>query len=718
MEQDNAHGARLGAHDEDYEGLEHSQYLDMWREWVDNYGDARKQHFLDEACYDGDIKGTGEGQWTKDDLKELQDRRQPPTVRNITKRKVNAIAGVEQRARSEPRAFPRTPKDQKSAEVATDSLRFVKEQSRWTMTKADRFVDGLKIGYAAVEIGGAEDHVPITPIEWKDFFFDFRSRRPDFSDGRYLGVAKWVDVEVAKPTYAPEIPEPELPQQPMTDDPAEWDAYDQAVEAAKQDYEKQKSRRDAILKVIDDTAAGGKDAPGSTDKTFDDLPRDVLGDQKRKRIFIIDLWHQDPKKGWFRCVFTGTGKLFTEQSPYIEPDQYNRKVPSCPIKAFSVYVSSDLWRYGEVRDMRPVQKDLNKRLSKSLHLLTVTQVIMDQGALPDGDVEKARKEAARPDGVLVKLPGRDIQIVRGGELAAGQMQLATEAREYLELAGANQQLQGQAGGAASGRAILALQQAGLGQLGPVFDRLHDWEIRCYRAIWARIQQFWTGEMYVRVTDDRNNARFAAVNGAPVVNTDNGNIPNAQEDPRLAMGANGGPAFDPNEEPETGPMLAELDMDIIIDRAPEAATLQAEQFEELMKLIPIYLQSGQPIPMEIAIEASSMPNKSALLDKLEAAKSEPNPAAQMQQQQGQLQLELLAKKVEELTAKIANMNADTASKGASAEKTGAEARSAGATATMDEIEAGMASGLVSRLNGSNAPQAFPAAEGTGEFWPPQ
>jgi hypothetical protein len=43
---------------------------------------------------------------------------------------------------------------------------------------------------------------------------------------------------------------------------------------------------------------------------------------------------------------------------------------------------------------------------------------------------------------------------------------------------------------------------------------------------------------------------------------------------------------PQEPQETGPMLAELDMDIIIDRAPEAATLQAEQYEALGAACPI------------------------------------------------------------------------------------------------------------------------------------
>jgi hypothetical protein len=42
--------------------------------------------------------------------------------------------------------------------------------------------------------------------------------------------------------------------------------------------------------------------------------------------------------------------------------------PSMPIYAFSVHVSKDLWRYGEVRGMRSTQDEVNFRLSKKMRL--------------------------------------------------------------------------------------------------------------------------------------------------------------------------------------------------------------------------------------------------------------------------------------------------------------------------------------------------------------
>lgn len=694
----------------EYEGFDLKRYLGMWEEAVDDYADPRKQHYRDEEYYDGDVKGTGWGHWTEAELAKLGQRDQPPTTRNLIERKVNAVAGVEQRSRSEPRALPRTPKDQKSAEIATDALRFVKEKTRWTYRKADAFMEALKVGFAAVEIGGAEDHVPITPIEWKDFFFDPRSRRPDFSDARYLGVAKWIDKDVAVATYVPPMPEepaplppPELPPRP--DDPAmamQWAAfaqqiigqYEMAVEAQRAAYDKEVARRQQIIDTIEGTSEGEGSTGLLNADQFEDRPSKVFCDRKRRRIFVIDMWHRDPAKGWYRCVFTGGGKLFTQEATLIEKDEWGREVKTHPIVAFSLFVSRDLWRYGLVRGMRSPQDEVNFRLSKMLHWLMVNQLFYEPGSLED-DVETVRREINRPDGLVRVRNVQGFKVERGLDVVAALGKAGEDARQFLEMGGPNPQLQGEQGRATSGRAVLALQQAGLGQLGPIFDRLHEWELRVYRAIWARIQQFWTAPMYVRVTDDKNAARFAAVNGAPVVQEDNGNAPAQQpQDPRMMIGANGGPPGDPlapNEpqEQETGPMLAELDMDIIIDRAPEAATLQAEQFEEMAKLAQAGVLPPGPDTARMIITSSALPNKSELLDMLDKIAKQPQkPDPKMM-----AELKELAAKVELMISQRDLNRAKTAETGASIPKTQAEtvltqaeARTANVDATMNEIGA--------------------------------
>lgn len=722
--------------DED-EGLTHDRYMAMWREWVDNYGDARKQHFKDEEYYDGDVKGTGEGHWTATELKILADRRQPPSVFNFIKDVVNAIAGVEQRSRSEPRALPRGPRHQKSSEIATDCLRYLKEQTRLPMISANGFLDALKIGYAASEISGDKDHVAETPIFWKDFFFDWRSRMFDYSDANYLGVAKWLDLEVAIQTYVPPEPEqPEIPPKP--EDPAMLQPWARYVQGLIDRWNAEKARRQKIIEDLEATASGSALA----DQDYDEDDHSMcFGDPKRKRVFVVDMWHRDPKKGWYRCVFTGKGKLFTQAATRVEKDAWGRKVKVHPIKAFSLYCSKDGWRYGEIRGMRSPQDEVNMRRSKALHLLSVNQIINRTGNVAeDGGKETLRKEAARPDGYMEVPDPSMFRIEKNLDLAAGQQRLGEEARAFLETKGPNPQLRGEQGQASSGRALLALQQAGLGILGPIFDRFHDWEDRRYRGLWFCVQQEWTEPMYIRVTDDKNAARFAAVNGAPVIHQDNGNTPEA------GIGHNGGPPMTPEDmmggigmggamppqmpnggpmmgaagamppgmpgmgapQPEqTGPMLAELDMDIIIDRAPEAATLQAEQFEELAKLAQTGMLGppGNPDIARMLITASALPTKTELLDMLDKMAQQP----QGPSPQEKAMLAKLAAEIERLTAQAqkdkagaAKIAAEIPGAQADAAKTGAEARTANVEATMTEVSAANA------LAGFGSPMIDPLA----------
>ena len=52
------------------------------------------------------------------------------------------------------------------------------------------------------------------------------------------------------------------------------------------------------------------------------------------------------------------------------------------------------------------------------------------------------------------------------------------------------------------------------QLAHLTDRLRNLDIRVFRAVWARIRQFWTAEKWIRVTDDEHNVKWVGVNVDP------------------------------------------------------------------------------------------------------------------------------------------------------------------------------------------------------------
>ena len=95
---------------------------------------------------------------------------------------------------------------------------------------------------------------------------------------------------------------------------------------------------------------------------------------------------------------------------------------------------------GWCRGLISLQDEINKRRSKALHLLSVRQVIAEQGAVPD--VDKARREVAKPDGYVEVMPGLKFEIEQTADLAAGQFQLLQHATAEMQLSGPNAAMSG------------------------------------------------------------------------------------------------------------------------------------------------------------------------------------------------------------------------------------------------------------------------------------
>jgi hypothetical protein len=425
----------------------------LYREARDNTDKARKEAELAQDYYDNK-------QWTSAQIKVLRDRKQPEIWINRIAPAVNGILGVLENGDSDPRAFPRNEEDQDASEVATDALRYTSENSRWPRTKLAAAKTYLVTGIGAVIVEVDDQFDPVARIIREgEFIYDPHSRDPDFEDARYMGVAKWMYVDLVKGAY----PEADI-------DPA------------------------AALPVtlqFDD----------------EDKPQNVWTDTQKNRVLVCELYINE--QGWQRVVFWGGGILEEGPSPY--HDEKGR--PDNPIVAQSCFVDRDNARYGIVKAMVPIQDEINMRRSRLLHMANSRQVGYDQTAEVEHDVDLVRKEAARPDGVLP--PG--VRPMVTSDMQSGQILLLQESKSELERMGPNPAVLGQGNADASGRAQLVRQQAGLTELTPALGGIEDLELRVYRRFWCAIKQFWTDQRTIRVTDDIGAAKFLQVN-EPVVQT--------------------------------------------------------------------------------------------------------------------------------------------------------------------------------------------------------
>lgn len=497
-------------------------------DYLDLTREARALAERDRDYYDGI-------QLTSEEIATLQQRRQPPVIFNRIKPKIDTLLGFERSQRTDPKAYPRTPQHEQDADGVTDALRYVCDDQRWALKRSsvaeNLFIEGAGGVMVGVEPNGFD--VSFAEIPWDRLFYDPHSTKRDFSDCKYKGVMVWMDDDDAETSF---------------------------------------QGKEAIIA----SALSPNDAD-----TFDDKPKTAWADTKRKRIRVAHIYYREGGRE-MTAIFTKVGFLREPQvSPYLDEDGQ----PTCPIELASAYVDRDNNRYGVVRQHIHPQDEINKRRSKMLHLLNVNRVILEEGAVKD--IRELRAELAKPDGVIVKTPGMELEILPSADLSQGQAMLLQEAKNEIDNVGVNPALAGKAGGIPSGRAQEMQTQAGLMELSVVFDSIKDLSLRVYRQAWLRIRQYWTEERWIRVTDDEQNVKWVGLN-----------------------------------RPGAMP-VAQMDVDILIEDAPDSVNIQSEQFEILSKM---FQAAPDRIPFEAVIQASNLRNKRQILD---GNKPDPKVAAEQQ-----------------------------------------------------------------------------------------
>lgn len=567
--------------------------------------DARKLSERDRDYYDNK-------QLTAAELAALKKRGQPDVIINRIQTKVNYLLGYEASQRTDPRGFPRTPQDEDASGAVTDALNYVRDATDLAQTFSAAWENMLVEGSAGIEVGvtprpdGNAD-ITITSWDWDRLFADPHSRKHDYSDARYLGGVIWMDEDQARDRWP--------------------DAED----------------------VI------GKTVTEEQSQTYSDRPawKTWASPGTRKRIRVVQMYHKEGDK-WLWCIFTKGGKLASGEVPFVDQDGVSR----CPLLMQSAFVNRKNERYGFVRALIGPQDEINKRRSKSLHLLMGRPFRYEEGAIDDVDDTKA--ELARANGAVKVNPGfaDGFALLDNSQELQGHIGLLQEAKNEIDLLGPNAAMQGKGDRSASGRAIMANQQGGQIEIYRLVDRHANLKRRTYMMIWTLIRQYWTAEKMIRVTDDEKNVRFVGLN-KPIT---------LQEDMLAQAKAAGIPddvamqeiqqraASDPMVAQQLQQVVrvenipAEMEMDIKLEEVPDSANMQQEQFEILAKLAP-----AVTFPPEVYIEMSALRNKKQLLERLEKLKApQPNPG---KEQAEKLELDKMAATVEKLHAEIEKIRAD-------------------------------------------------------------
>ncbi len=517
-------------------------------------------------------------QWTEEQLRTLRDRRQPPITFDRLSRKIDGLVGVVQRFRTDPRAFPRTPRHEAGAELSTIVLRYALDASRWEDIEPGALLSAAVHGIAVVEMGlepgdGADPDITLSSVDPTTFFYDPRSVQPDFSDARYMGVYRWVSA----------------------------------------------GELDEMFPGASERVAGSF---GGGDGTAHEIDRAPLWVNAKTKIRLNEHWYRH-RGEWRYCIYVNTVALAQGASPFV--DARGRTI--CRYRAWSNGVDHDGDRYGFVRRLKGPQDAINQHRSKAMHIMNTRQVIARKWALDD--IEAARREAARPDGVILYDGASDeFRIEQADQEFLQQTQYFQDAKGEIENFGPNPAVVGTGVEARSGRALAVMQQSGIAELGPFLAHYRAWKLDVYRSVWCAVRTWWTAERWIRITDDAGLARFIGVN-------------------RLEIGPMGNPVI--------ANALGQLDVDIILDEGPDVTNVMGDVFDILSSLA----QSKIPVPPQVFVEMSALPK--AVKDKVLGMMSpEPDPVArQLQARQAEAEVAGQEGKAAESFARADRTQAETA-----------------------------------------------------------
>ncbi len=633
----------------------HRRLLEWYYHEKDRQSANRLEMAMDSDFYDN-------LQWHPQDAAELQSRGQMPLVYNEVAPMVDWIIGTERRAKVDWRVLPRTEDDVQMADVKTKVLKYTADVNRVTFNRSRAFADAVKVGVGWLDDGVRDD--PTQDIlyskyeDWRQVLWDSTSYDLDLSDARYVFRWRWVDEDIAAamfPSRVDKVREAVEDTQNRTTDEYEDEVWWHPEERAQ-------------LLGTEATRTGRFGAAS-------------VGEAKRRRVKLLEAQYRMPAKA--RLVNSGPLRgAFVDERDMALMAALNRVGGSIIEKlVMRVHVAvftdthmlamapsvfrhnrftltpvwcyrrgSDRLPYGVIRRVRDIQQDLNKRASKALFMLNTNQIIADEGAVADWDV--AREEVSRPDGVVIKKPGKEFAIRRDTDAATGQISMMTLAAQSIQKsAGVSDENLGRRTNAVSGEAIKARQLQGSVVTTEPFDNLRfAVQVQGEKQL-ALAEQFYTEEKVVRLTGAKGALEWVKVNQ-----------PEVQADGTVRF---------------INDITASM-ADFMVADADYAGTLRQVMFESLnamaMRLPPeVALRL-----MAMAMDYSDLPNKDEIAREIRQITGQPDPSAeptpeeaqqlaqqqqmqvealQMQREQAMLALEEARAKVRELNARAAKLEAE-------------------------------------------------------------
>lgn len=447
-----------------------------------SYSDHIAQRELAWSFYDGE-------QWSDAELAKLSERGQPAITVNQIATKVDALTGVEAQGRSTIKYQPRN-FSEKSNRMATALTSFafqVQDINDTSEQKAERFKDASVGGIGWMQVTYENDAIKTVYAPAEELIWDVTDNTANMSNQRMVSRVRWVDIDAAKiefPASAKDI------ENLSNGKDKEYTGDTLSDEETGSSYIRNTTNKIKIVEVQYLKAAKAYkfvDMTGLSKEVFDKAYAEANAQEGTE---IIEIYKDKVYEGYF------TDSILLSHSPLevqigkleYQPLVWKRR-------------KSDGMPYGVVASVIDLQREINKRRSKALHLLNSNKIVAEAGAVDTNTVEGIRTEAARPDGVILYKDGKKFNIESGQSMAASQLDIMKDSQFDLQsVMGISDDLSGLQTNARSGVAIAARQQASVTKQSFAFNRIKQSNKQLGRLLLAYMQQV-ARDVLIQVVDN-------------------------------------------------------------------------------------------------------------------------------------------------------------------------------------------------------------------------
>lgn len=495
-------------------------------------------------------------QWSDDEKAILEEQGRPPVVFNRAGTIIDAVVGNEIANRQEIRFLPRTADDASFNEIATETIRWVRQECNAEDEESDAFENVLigGMGWIETRVDYDENGEPIIVMEAVDpqeMFWDTNSRKHNLEDRKWQCREKWIPMDEAKAMW-PNVEElkpsegmaPELDDDIRNADPPYYERESSGFD------KKNKTVRVLEYEWIEHEVSFVVENPvtGSVER---DVSPETL--KKLEKKFPNLNYSRVKKPRCYRAYSIGQTLLERGDGPKKTGFNYECITGKRDSKNNTFY--------GLMRGVKDPQEWANKFFSQILHIINSNSkggFFWEEGALVNEQV--AKEDLARPDG-MVKLKPGGLQKIKERQMfnfpASIDRMLEFAISSIRDVPGVNLELLGMSNRDQAGIVESQRSRQALTVLAPIFSNLRRYRKNQGKSLLYFVREYIPEGRLIRVVGE---------DGVKV-------IPLMKD-----------------------PLTSEYD--VIVEQSPTSPNSKTEAWVALRDVLPVLQAAGMQPPKEI------------------------------------------------------------------------------------------------------------------------